>query len=105
MLQAERSRIRFPMRSFSFFFNLPNPSGRTRPWGILGLLTGLSTRNRGKIFLGSRALPALKANNLTVICESIAILSILQPHESPQPVSGDRFYFNWRDMLKCYELG
>jgi hypothetical protein len=25
------------MRRMNFFFNLPNPSGRTRPWGLLSL--------------------------------------------------------------------
>jgi hypothetical protein len=29
-----RSRVRYPMR---WFLNKPNPSGRTRPWGLLGL--------------------------------------------------------------------
>jgi hypothetical protein len=35
MLQAGRSRVREPTKWI--FFNLPNPSGRTRPWGLLGL--------------------------------------------------------------------
>jgi hypothetical protein len=38
------------------FFNLPNPSSRTRPWGLL-------------IFLESRERPVRRADNLTVICE------------------------------------
>jgi hypothetical protein len=36
-LQAWRSRVRVPIKSFNFFFNLPNPSSRSRPWGLLGL--------------------------------------------------------------------
>jgi hypothetical protein len=32
MLQAGRSRVRFPMRSLDFF-NLPNPSSRTMALG------------------------------------------------------------------------
>jgi hypothetical protein len=44
-------------------FNLPNPSGSTRPWGLLSLST-----TRGKImFLGSRARPVSKADNFTAI--------------------------------------
>jgi hypothetical protein len=49
------------------FFNLPNPSGRTRPWGLLGQ-TEMNTRNRKIMFLGSRARPVRKAN-ITAICE------------------------------------
>jgi hypothetical protein len=30
MLQGGRSRVRIPVRSLHFVFNLPNPSGRTR---------------------------------------------------------------------------
>jgi hypothetical protein len=37
MLQTGRSLPRCQMRSMIFFFNLPNPSGRTRPWGLLSL--------------------------------------------------------------------
>jgi hypothetical protein len=38
MLQAGRSRVRDSTgRITFFFFNLPNPSGRTRPWGSLSL--------------------------------------------------------------------
>jgi hypothetical protein len=42
---AGRSRFRDPMRWINFF-NLPDPSGRTRPWGSLRLLTEMSTRSR-----------------------------------------------------------
>jgi hypothetical protein len=34
MLQAGRPPVRVTMRSLNFFFNLPNPTGRTRPWGL-----------------------------------------------------------------------
>jgi hypothetical protein len=36
VLQAGMSRDLFPIRSLAFF-NLPNPLGRTRPWGLLSL--------------------------------------------------------------------
>jgi hypothetical protein len=65
MLQAERWRFRFPMRSLEFF-NWPNPSSRTMALGSTQPLTKMSTRNlpRGK------KRPARKADNLTAICES-----------------------------------
>jgi hypothetical protein len=36
ILQAKRSWARDPMRSMNFF-NLRNPSNRTRTWGLLSL--------------------------------------------------------------------
>jgi hypothetical protein len=56
MLQAGRSRVRDPIRGINFL-NLPNPSSRTRPCGLLSL-SEMSTRNKKQneiIFLGSRA--------------------------------------------------
>jgi hypothetical protein len=35
-LSVSYSRVRDPMRSLNIF-NLPNPSGRTRPWGLFSL--------------------------------------------------------------------
>jgi hypothetical protein len=53
MLQAGRSRVRFPMRSLAL--------GSTQP------LTEMSTRN----LPGGKGRPARKADNLTAICEPI----------------------------------
>jgi hypothetical protein len=55
-----------PMRRI-IFFKLPNPSGRTRPWG----LTEISTRSRKIMFLGSRARSVRRTDNRNVICEPI----------------------------------
>jgi hypothetical protein len=49
------------------FFNVHNPSGLTRPWGLLSL-TEMSTRSRKIMFLRSRARPVRRADNLTAIC-------------------------------------
>jgi hypothetical protein len=66
MLQAERLRVPFPMRLLESF-NLPNPSSRTMPLGLIQPLTEMSTRNvPGE---GDKARPARKTDNLTVICE------------------------------------
>jgi hypothetical protein len=45
MLKAGRSRVRFPLRSLDFFFNLRNPSGRTMALGSTQPVTEMSTRN------------------------------------------------------------
>jgi hypothetical protein len=62
VLQAARSRVRFPMRLN--FFSLPNPSSRTVALGSTQPLTEIITRK----LLGSKERPALEADNLTAIC-------------------------------------
>jgi hypothetical protein len=55
-----------------FFLHVPNPSGRIRPWGLLSLLTEMSTRNIKIIMsLGSKLLPVRRTDNLAAICEPI----------------------------------
>jgi hypothetical protein len=63
------------------FYNLPNPSSRTMALGSTQPLTEISTR----IFLGGKGRPALKADNLTAICEPIVqrkcgTLDVSQPY-------------------------
>jgi hypothetical protein len=65
MPQAGSLRVRFPMSLD--FLNLPNPSSRTMYLGSTQPLTEMSTRN----LPGGKERPARKADNLTVICESI----------------------------------
>jgi hypothetical protein len=67
VLQAGRSRIRVPMKSIFFFFNLLNTSSRTMTLGFRRPQAEMSTR---RSFWG-RARRARKADNLTAICEPI----------------------------------
>jgi hypothetical protein len=71
MLQAGRSRVRFPMRSL---FISPNPSSRTMALCSTQPLTKITTRN----LPGGKEQPALKADNNTVICEPI-VLKVWEP--------------------------
>jgi hypothetical protein len=63
MLQAGRSRVRYPIRCF-FQLIFPAVLGP----GFTQLLTEMSTRNI-KMFLSSRTRPVRRADNLTAICE------------------------------------
>jgi hypothetical protein len=60
MLQAERSRVRFLMKSIDFSIDLILPA-----LGSTQSLIEMSTRNLS----GGKGWPAHKADNLTAICE------------------------------------
>jgi hypothetical protein len=66
MLQAGRPRVRFSMRSLSFF-NLPNPSSHNMALGLTQPLTEISTRK----IPGGKGWWVCKADNLTAICKLI----------------------------------
>jgi hypothetical protein len=66
MLQAGRSRFRFPMRSLDFF-TLPNPSSSTVVLGSTQPVIEMSSR----INPGGKGRPVRKADSLTVICKRI----------------------------------
>jgi hypothetical protein len=65
MLQAGKSRVRFPMGSLVFFFNWPNHSSRTMSLWSTQPGTEMSTRK----LPGGEGRPAHKADNLTAICK------------------------------------
>jgi hypothetical protein len=60
-----RSRVRFPMKSLDFFFNLSNPSRSTMALGFTQTLIEWVTEDLSE----GKAQPARKADNLTAICE------------------------------------
>jgi hypothetical protein len=66
MIQAERSRVRFLMRSLNVSIDLILAVA-LRPWGSIQPLKVMSTRN----LPGGKGLPARRAD-VTAICELIA---------------------------------
>jgi hypothetical protein len=66
MLQAERSRVRVPMK-WNFFFNLPNPSSRTMGVGSTQPLTEMSIRN----LYGGKGDPCVRLTTLDPVCEQL----------------------------------
>jgi hypothetical protein len=66
MVEAGRSRVRFPMRS-SDFFNSRNTSSHTMALRSTQSLTEMGTRN----LPGDKGRSARKADNLTAIYEPI----------------------------------
>jgi hypothetical protein len=86
MLQAERSRVEFPMKSLDFSIDLILPAialESTPP------LTEMSTRN----LPGGKGLPAPKADKLTAICEPIVkikcgSLDVSQHYGPSRPITG-----------------
>jgi hypothetical protein len=79
------------MRRF-FFFNLPNPSGRTRPWGLPSLQQKWIPEAERCMFLGSKVQPVSKADNFIAFSEPIVwqcgIRNISQPYRLPRPFIG-----------------
>jgi hypothetical protein len=86
-LQICRSRVLEPMK-WMHFSNLPNPSGRTRPWSVLSLwqkwVSGVEKWvERGRC-LGLIKLPP-SVRRLSIQCR---ILNIAQTYRPPRPVTG-----------------
>jgi hypothetical protein len=98
MLQAGRSRARFPMRALDSFLNWPNPSSRTMALGSTKPLTVMSTR----IIPGGKGRPVLRLTtwspSVSRLCKKCESLDLSQPFGPPQTITGTALPFYWKTL-------
>jgi hypothetical protein len=76
------------------FFNLPNPFGRTRPWGFTQPIIEMRTRSIKIImFLGSKVRRVRRTDNR--LSKQCGILNISQPYRPPKPITEISLLFTW----------
>jgi hypothetical protein len=95
MLQAAKSRFRFPMRSLDFF-NWLNPSTRTTVVGSTQPLTEMNTRNLpGELNGGRRITVITSLPSVNRLSKKYGILDVLTTLWASTACYRDSFTFYW----------
>jgi hypothetical protein len=105
MLQTGRLRVRDPMRSLHFLFNLQNSSSRIKALVLTQSLTEMNIRN----FPGGRGLKRDRHVRLPTSPPSVnrlsrrcGILDVSQPYRSTRPIRGIDFIIYSKGLLQWF---
>jgi hypothetical protein len=103
-LQAGRSRFRFPMVSLEFFINIILPAALW-PWGRIGPLTEMSTRNPSCRGGGGKAGRCVRLTTLRLSCADFLEIweppTFWNPQGLSRPVMGLLYFYLYTHTHIC----